>query len=85
MNSKKLRIQAKPNKPEGFDLITSFSELEQKAQNFAEGKYKLLIVSGPPGVSKSTIFKNALDDAVGRHWAYLKANVSPGHIAINPS
>jgi hypothetical protein len=73
---KKLQVAERPNKPEGFDVITSFGDMRQKARNFAEGKLPLTIISGPPGVSKSTIFKQELA-RLGKPFGLVEANASP--------
>jgi ABC-type Mn2+/Zn2+ transport system ATPase subunit len=43
--------------------VTSYDELKQIAQKFADGNFRLLIIVGPPGTSKTTIVRNILGEA----------------------
>ena len=72
-----MKVRRRPDRPEGAGVITTYAELIRKAEQFAAGKYNLLVVAGGPGLSKSTVFRNALEGQVGQAFCFVEANASP--------
>jgi hypothetical protein len=71
-----IEVAQKPKKPEGAGILTTYEELTRKAKLFAEGKYGLLVIAGPPGVAKSSILRRALEEVVGNDYCFIEANAS---------
>jgi len=73
---KTIKVADTPKRPEGAGVLTTYEDLVRKAKLFAAGKYNLLIVAGSAGLSKSTIFKAALEEEVGKNYCFVEANAS---------
>lgn len=62
--------------PEGFRVVRTYDELLSLAKCFAEGGCSFLIMVGPPGRLKSSIFKSTDKDAAGKS-CWIEGHHSP--------
>lgn len=57
-------------------VLTAYDDLISRGLAFAEGAYGLLVVSGGPGLSKTTILKTAVESVAGNDFCLVEANAS---------
>jgi len=75
---KRIHVSTRPDKPVGAGTLTKYDDIRAKAVKFAEGKYNLFVLTGPPGISKTTVFKKALEEVAGpENFLFIEANASP--------
>lgn len=67
----------RPLPPEGAITIITFTDLHQWIKDFSTGKYRFILLIGPPGVSKSMSIKAAI---TAQKYLYLENRASPFEI-----
>jgi hypothetical protein len=72
----KIKVSARPKVADDTAVIPTYKEAGEIARLFAQGKYPFLIFGGPPGTSKSTHFRLALEREVGNRYCLIQANAS---------
>ncbi len=63
--------------PDNAVKITTYTKLQQVAQDFALGKLGNVLIVGPPGMGKTYTFRLAVQQSSNHRYAYLNNHAAP--------